>query len=321
MILKLKQKIFLKDLFMENKFFKKKYVFLGDTNSINIEIIEKSFIALRRRNISYIIIGNKNELIKYLKKIGSKIQANELIDPLNFHNCDKDFLNIFNVENISTKKYKNLLNQIKIANHLSNQSKIDLVTMPINKSIFKKEINFVGMTEYLGLLNKTKTIMIMLGEKFSIIPYTTHINPKDIYPLIKINYLSQFLKLLFNFLKRKDYRLSFKLIKFICYNPHCGEESTLGKEDIIISNIIKNNKKVLGPFPADSAFTDIKEKTLYISTYHDQALIPFKLLNKKGLNMTLGLNYIRLSPAHGTALDKKYKSISDNTSYLECMKI
>ena len=306
---------------MANKILKKKYVFIGDTDSINIEIIEKSFSKIRKKNISYIIIGNKIELIRYLGKISSKLQINEIIDPFNFYNCSNDFLNIFNVEDISSEKYKNLLNQIKIANYLSNRSKIDLVTMPINKSIFKKEIKFIGMTEHLGKLNKTKTIMIMFGEKFSIIPYTTHINPKDIYSLIKKNYLNQFIKLLLSFLKRKDYKLNFKCIKFICYNPHCGEEGTLGKEDIIISDIIKRNKTILGPFPADSAFNNLKKKTLYISTYHDQALIPFKLLNKKGLNMTLGLNYKRLSPAHGTASDKKYKSISDNTSYLECMQI
>tara|TARA_B100001063_G_scaffold7622_1_gene5855 strand:+ start:564 stop:1484 length:921 start_codon:yes stop_codon:yes gene_type:complete len=306
---------------MGNKIIKKKYVFLGDTNSINIEIVEKSFYKLKRKNITYIIIGNKKELIRYLVKIKSKIQVYEIIDPFNFDNCKNNFLNIFNVENISTKKYKNLLNQIKIANYLSNKSKIDLVTMPINKSIFKKEIKFIGMTEYLGKLNKTKTMMIMYGEKFSIIPYTTHINPKNIHSFIKLKYLNQFIKLLLKFLKRKDYAMDFKYIKFICYNPHCGEESTLGEEDVIITNIIKRNKMILGPFPADSAFASLKKKTLYISTYHDQALIPFKLLNRKGLNITLGLKYKRLSPAHGTASDKKYKSISDNTSYLECMQI
>ena len=60
----------------------------------------------------------------------------------------------------------------------------------------------------------------------------------------------------------------------------------------------------------------IKKNTLFISTYHDQALIPFKILNKKSINITLGLNYRRLSPAHGTAKDIKNKNKSDNTSYL-----
>ena len=64
----------------------------------------------------------------------------------------------------------------------------------------------------------------------------------------------------------------------------------------------------------------IKQKnTLFISTYHDQALIPYKIINKKGFNFTLGLNYRRLSPAHGTAKDIKFKNKSDNTSYLACM--
>ena len=58
---------------------------------------------------------------------------------------------------------------------------------------------------------------------------------------------------------------------------------------------------------------------IFLSTYHDQALIPFKILNKKAINMTVGLNFRRLSPAHGTAKDIINKNISDNTSYLSCM--
>ena len=53
--------------------------------------------------------------------------------------------------------------------------------------------------------------------------------------------------------------------------------------------------------------------------YHDQVLIPFKILNKKSFNLTLGLNYRRLSPAHGTASDIKFQNKADILSYLECM--
>ena len=60
-----------------------------------------------------------------------------------------------------------------------------LITMPINKSIFKKKIKFIGMTEYLGKLNKKSTIMLMHGDKFSIIPITTHINLKNVHKYIK----------------------------------------------------------------------------------------------------------------------------------------
>ena len=93
-------------------------------------------------------------------------------------------LNIFNIKNISNKKYINLLNQIKIANKLANITKFDLITMPINKSIFKKNMNFVGMTEYLGMINNKSTVMMMHGDIFSIIPMTTLIQLKEVYKFI-----------------------------------------------------------------------------------------------------------------------------------------
>ena len=66
--------------------------------------------------------------------------------------------------------------------------------MPINKSIFKKEIKFIGMTEYLGKLNKKETLMLMHGDKFSIIPMTTHINLKNISKYINSKIINNFLK-------------------------------------------------------------------------------------------------------------------------------
>ena len=88
---------------------------------------------------------------------------------MNLDNYDKNMLNIFNVENISREKSINLINQIKISNYLSEKTKFDLVTLPIDKSVFKKKIEFNGMTEFLGELNNKKTIMLMHGDKFSII--------------------------------------------------------------------------------------------------------------------------------------------------------
>ncbi len=305
---------------MPNKPLNKKYVFLGDVHSINIDIICKSFKILKKKTI-YILIGNIKDLKKYLFKIKSKIEIKEIFDPFNFSECNHNLLNIFNVENVSKKKFKNLLNQLKIANNISNTTKVDLVTMPINKDLFKKEIQFTGMTEYLGKLNKRKTIMLMYGERFSIIPYTTHINPKMIsknFTEIKIN---KFLINVLNLVKSNKYNLKYLKIKFLCYNPHCGENETIGKEDKLISSIISKYTDISGPYPADSSFNKIGKYTLFISTYHDQALIPFKILNKKGVNITLGLDYKRISPAHGTAKDKLYKNISDNTSYLSCMQI
>ena len=295
----------------------KKYVFLGDTDSINIEIVAKSHNFLRNK-LQYIVIGNKKELKEYLFKIKLNIKINEITDPISFKNYKKTYINIFNIENTHKEKYGNLLKQINLSNELSCNTKFDLITMPINKSVFKKKIKFIGMTEYLGKINKCETVMLMYGEMFSVIPLTTHINLKNVHK--NLNKIKNKLKIIMNLLESKKYKLNFSVFKFLCYNPHCGEDNTIGNEDKLINQLInKYFKNILGPYPADSAFINFKKNTLYISTYHDQALIPYKIINKKGFNYTLGLNYRRLSPAHGTAKDIKFKNKSDNTSYLACM--
>lgn len=299
---------------------KKKFVFLGDENSINTEIINKSHKYLKNK-VKYILLGNINELSKYLKKLQSKLNINEIYNPLSFENYNHETLNLFNIDHVSKKKYKNLINQIKISNNLANSSQIDLVTLPINKSLFKKEIKFTGMTEYLGKINKKRTIMLMYGEKFAVIPLTTHINLNDIKKYINKKYLDKLLNEIIYQTKRKIYKLNFKSIKFLCYNPHCSENNTIGYEDKIIAKSISNFKKITGPYSADSAFVNLRNNSLlFISMYHDQALIPFKILNKKGINLTLGLNYRRLSPAHGTANNIKFMNRADISSYLACME-
>ena len=299
---------------------KKKFVFLGDENSINTEIIHKSHKYLKNK-VKYILLGNIKELSKYLKKIQSKLIINEIHNPLSFKNYNHETLNLFNIDHVSKKKYKNLINQIKISNNLANSSQIDLVTLPINKSLFKKEIKFTGMTEYLGKINKKNTIMLMYGEKFAVIPLTTHINLNDIKKSLNKKYLDKLLNEIIFQTQRKIYKLNIKSIKFLCYNPHCSEDNTIGLEDKIIAKSISNFKKITGPYSADSAFINLKNNNLlFISMYHDQALIPFKILNKKGINLTLGLNYRRLSPTHGTANNIKFMNRADISSYLACME-
>lgn len=304
---------------MANKL-KKKIVFLGDDNSINIEIINKAHNYLKNK-VEYILIGNIDDLSKYLNKLSSQLNVNEIYNPFIFENYKKNSLNIFNVENVSKKKFKNLLNQINIANNLSNYLKIDLVTMPINKSVFKKEIKFIGMTEYLSKINNKNTFMLMVGERFSVIPLTTHINLNDVKKNLNIKYIKKSLNEIIVQIEREFYDLNFQSIKFLCFNPHCGENNTIGFEDRTISKSIFQFKKVNGPYSADSAFKDLKDdNSLFISMYHDQCLIPFKILNKKAINLTIGLNYRRLSPAHGTANDIKFKNSADVSSYLACMQ-
>ena len=300
---------------------KKKFIFIGDIDSINLELVHKSHRLLKNK-VQYILLGNINDVYKYLNKLQSKLNINEIINPLDFENYKPSCLNLFNIDNISKKKYINLLNQIQISNFLSNTSKIDLVTLPINKALFKREIEFTGMTEYLAKINKKYTYMLMYGENFSVMPITTHININEVKNFLNKKYIDKSLKEIIFQTQRKIYKLNFRSIRFLCYNPHCGESNTIGLEDKIIADSISKFKKISGPYSADSAFKNFKnDNLLFISMYHDQALIPFKILNQKGINLTIGLNYRRLSPAHGTANDIKFKNIADISSYLACMEI
>ena len=300
---------------------KKKFVFIGDINSINFEIVQKSHKLLKNK-VQYILLGNIKDIYEYSKKIQSNLHINEIINPLDFENYNPNSINLFNIENISKKKYINLINQIHICNYLSNTSKFDLVTLPINKALFKKEIDFTGMTEYLAKINKKNTFMLMYGEKFSVIPITTHINLNEVKKFLKKRYLDRFLNQIITQTQKEIYKLNFRSIRFLCYNPHCGEDNTIGPEDKIIAKSISKFKRISGPYSADSAFKDLKYKNLlFISMYHDQALIPFKILNQKGINFTMGLNYRRLSPAHGTANDIMFKNIADISSYMACMEL
>ena len=300
---------------------KKKFIFIGDIDSINLELVYKSHRLLKNK-VQYILLGNINDVYKYLNKLQSKLNINEIINPLDFENYKPSCLNLFNIDNISKKKYINLLNQIQISNFLSNTSKIDLVTLPINKALFKREIEFTGMTEYLAKINKKYTYMLMYGENFSVMPITTHININEVKNFLNKKYIDKSLKEIIFQTQRKIYKLNFRSIRFLCYNPHCGEGSTIGLEDKIIADSISKFKRITGPYSADSAFKNFKnDNLLFISMYHDQALIPFKILNQKGINLTIGLNYRRLSPAHGTANDIKFKNIAEISSYLACMEI
>jgi len=300
----------------------KKFVFIGDLNSINSEVIIKSF-NIYNKYCKLLFVCSKKSVQNELLRFKSNIKINIIYDPISFLGFQKNSINIFEIPDKSKFKYINLLNQLNVCNELCNLTGFDLITFPINKSVIKKHINFNGITEYLGEINKTKTLMLMYGENFSIIPVTTHINPKTIHLHLSEKKITAFLNFLFKKLNKNKELLHFKYIKYLCYNPHCGENGLLGNEDIKIKKILlkKFNKKIIGPIPADSAFNNYNKNTLFLSNYHDQALIPFKILNPKGVNLTIGLKYKRISPAHGTASDIKYKGLANVSSFLRCTQI
>jgi len=294
-----------------------KVVYVGSYNSINLEIIFKSLHFLFKKKIKFCLVGDINKILKYQKlhKLNYEIIRSEEFS------FQKNKLYVFDTKNILKKFKTKILNEIYFSFYLAKKNNADLVTMPINKYEIKNNENFNGITEFLGKINKNISFMLMKGDVFSIIPLTTHIPLRNVSKEFKFN-----LKNLDVLIKNFDNNsFLFKNIIFLGFNPHAGENGTLGDEDILLKNkIIKLKRKfpsykILGPLSADSAFKKIPKYSVYIAAYHDQALIPFKLLNNNQINMTLGLKVKRYSPAHGTAIDIINKKVSDNSSFIQCM--
>ena len=285
-------------------------ILLTDHQSINESLILKSLDYIKKSRLKKIyFIGNKY----YFKKI--------YLNSLNY----KKF-NFINVEN-KKNNYDYLKKITYLGINLYNEKKINfIINMPLNKKKFLED-KYRGFTEFFSdqFKEKGNESMLLFSENFSVCPVTTHIElqkvSKEITPTkLKKNILNiiYFYK---KILKKKN-----KQIVVLGINPHASIDFVKkNKDKNIIAPIVNFFKKkkisIIGPVSADTAFKDVKNK-IFIGMYHDQVLIPFKLINGfNGVNITIGKEIIRLSPDHGTAENIKNKNKSiNNLSFLKCIK-
>ena len=203
-----------------------------------------------------------------------------------------------------------------------------VITAPISKTAAKMAgIKFSGQTEMFAKWSNTKNYaMTFLSKKMCAALITIHYPLKDVSKLLNFKKLDTFIKMIIRTL-RIDLRVLEPKIGVLGLNPHAGENGIIGMEEIdIISPVIKKHAKLVsieGPFSSDSFFGSkaYKNFDMIIGMYHDQVLIPFKLLNfGGGVNYTAGLPIVRTSPDHGVAYDIAGKFIADESSILQAFK-
>jgi 4-hydroxythreonine-4-phosphate dehydrogenase len=201
-----------------------------------------------------------------------------------------------------------------------------LVTAPISK---EKWLN-AGITDkgHTGLLARTANVkehaMFFWSENLKVVLFTIHIPLNQVPPLIKKDEIIRFIRFVSSEMSRLFCR---EFTYLVCgLNPHAGENGFLGNEEIeeIIPAVeaLKPELNIIGPIPPDTIFIKVKDlkDAVVVAWYHDQGLIPFKLLNiNTGVNLTLGLPYIRTSPDHGTAYDIAGKGIANPSSMIEAL--
>jgi len=181
-----------------------------------------------------------------------------------------------------------------------------LVTAPVSKEAIQLTLpSFVGHTEYLARYFKAKhVVMVMAQGDFRVALFTRHVPLNKMCPQIRSSLYRASMKILSTFLKRSC-KIGEPKIALCSVNPHAGLGTYLGKEEKVMVAAQKSLKiKVYGPYPADTLFMDEQRKHFdcIVCAYHDQAMIPFKLLAfKQGVNVTVGLPIVRTSPDHGVA--------------------
>ena len=306
-------------------------VTIGDINGIGIEILIKLWKSKRINN--FILVTNNKLFNKYLikKKIKLPIKIFNTYEKVDFIKINKKNFPIFNIKakNNYHNTYNSLLESYKLNNKQICQG---IITLPLNKSIISKKVNntFSGQTEFFEKLNNKKFAnMIFYSKKLIVSPLTTHISINNISnKLKKSNFIPNKIKKLISTLKN-DFSIKNPKIALAGLNPHTGENGTIGNEEnkyiLPALKILKKEKIIVdGPFSADSLFMkkNIKHYDCFICCYHDQALIPFKIISGfNGVNYTGSLDIVRVSPNHGTAYDIVGSNIAKTNSLLCCFKL
>jgi len=209
-----------------------------------------------------------------------------------------------------------------------------VVTNPIAKAVlYEAGFRFPGHTEYLGELAKAWgapafPVMMIWSNVLAVVPVTIHIPLAEAPQALSAELIVKTARVV-----DRDMRARFGLARprlaFAGLNPHAGEGGAMGREEItIIAPAIEALRAegidAVGPLPADTMFHP-KARARYdvaLTMYHDQGLIPVKTLAfDEGVNVTLGLPFVRTSPDHGTAFDIAGKGLANPASLIAAVRL
>ena len=311
---------------------------LGDPAGIGTEVTLKALGSKRlNEKIDPLLVGCEKNIYETYKKLINhgicNIPNPSKLDIIDIPLEKKVIPGVVN-ENTGASSFKWL---VHATNTLLEGKAKALITAPISKIAWHKAGHiYAGQTELLGkLTNKNPSMLFTAispnnGWRFNTLLATTHISLNT----INNNLSKELIKFKLNALL--DFCLQFKekpLIHIAGLNPHAGEEGKIGiEEQNLITPTLNEWKednpsiKICGPIPPDTCWISSADAWNSVSSqnnapdgilalYHDQGLIPVKLIAfDEAVNTTLGLPFVRTSPDHGTALDIAGKFIARETS-------
>lgn len=306
---------------------------IGDINGVGPEVIIKTFQNEAILNQCTPIIYGSSKVISYHKNIVEadfnfktiREASHASMGRINVINCWQDVVNI-TLGQATDEGGQYAAIALEQAVTALKAKEIDaLVTAPINKHAMMMSggFPFPGHTEYITNSTGAKeSLMLMVNDGLRIGLATNHLPISEVAQSISKQLISNKLEMMHQTLKM-DFGIERPIIAVMGLNPHAGDGGLLGdaEEKMIRPAVVEAKKKgmiVVGPFPADGFFGSNQHQKYdgILAMYHDQGLIPFKLLSfGQGVNYTAGLSVIRTSPDHGTAYDLAGKNQASPSSF------
>ena len=305
---------------------------MGDPAGIGPEIILKAYREGLLKGGIPVVIGDAEVMHYYKKLLNLDVEIRVVDSP---EKASQDALCVISLTGLKPEEDfapgvtsaacgKAVVSYIETAVKLCLGGRCSaMVTAPISKaSMHQAGYNWPGHTELLAHLTNTKNYAMMLaGGGVRVVLVTIHVALRRVPELITTEEVYRVAKLACDSMKRL-YGIDNPKVAVCGLNPHAGEKGAFGdEEESIIAPAVKRLESegyaVSGPHPADTVFYwHVKGRyDAVVAMYHDQGLIPVKLLGfDEGVNVTLGLPIIRTSPDHGTAFDIAGRGIASPKS-------
>lgn len=313
---------------------------MGDPAGIGPEIIVKGWLDNEIRSISRIVIGDPELIADLAKKLAPELIV-QTIDSPDQAPRDPAILGVLfpghddPLDPVSPGTSQVMAGRwayycVRTGVELARAGKVaGIVTAPLNKKVLHAAgFNYPGHTELIAHLTNTRKYgMMLVGGPLKVILVTTHIPFREIAQKITKERVLETIQLAreaMNMLNIPSPRIAVAAL-----NPHAGESSLFGDEEkkFIFPAILEARAEgidVEGPLPADTLYAKAAQGRfdIVVSQYHDQGLIPLKMLSfGQGINVTIGIPIIRTSVDHGTAYDIVGKGIAQPGSLIKAIKL
>lgn len=317
-------------------------VTLGDPAGIGPEVALKSAAVWRQRQAPRVLLLGRASFYRDLaERLGLRMRFADIRNLPEWKTLPAHVTACYFFEEFPKKIHRGrpdkslarlAVRSIELGASLAMDREVDaVVTPPIHKATVKKAgFDIPGHTEFLASLAKTvRYEMMLVGGPLRVVPVTRHVALKDVPKMITRERVEQAISV-----AAEELQQSFGIRRpriVVCgLNPHAGEEGNFGREEIdVIVPAVREVRKnvradVTGPLSPDALFYEAYRGRYdaVICMYHDQGLIPLKMISRgSGVNVTLGLPFVRTSPDHGTAYDIAGKFMADPGSMLEAMNL